>query len=526
MPTLSFALAQINPVVGDIKGNAALILKYWEEAKTADLVIFPELTLSGYPPEDLVLKPAFIDAIHIQIETLCEASKHLPAAALVGTPWREQGKIYNAALLIEGGEIVSVTLKNHLPDYGVFDELRTFTPGPLPDVVEFRRHRLGIMICEDMWYKDVAFHLKTEGAEILIVPNGSPFEAGKDQPRKELAIARAKETGLPLLYVNQVGGQDDLVFDGGSFAVDAKGAITTQLPYFEESLGFSGQTPPASVPSDEAQIYNALKLGLHDYVRKNGFSNVLLGLSGGVDSALVAVLAADALGPQNVSCFMLPSRFTSQDSLDDAAALARNIEVSLETYAITEALKGFEATLPGLQGLAHENIQSRIRGTMLMALSNAQGSLLLSTGNKSEMACGYATLYGDMNGAFNPLKDVYKTEVYKLCRWRNEQSPVIPERILIKAPTAELRDNQKDQDSLPPYEVLDNILRGLIEEDLGVPDIAARGHDPALVSRVWSMLDRAEYKRRQACPGVKITSRAFGRDRRIPMTNKFQNASD
>lgn len=508
MHALTFALAQINPTVGDIAGNARKILEYWKKAKGSDLVIFSELVLCGYPPEDLILKPAFMDAIELAVQNLCKAN--IKTAGLIGTPWRVNDHIYNAALLIENGTVQSVTLKHHLPDYGVFDEKRIFSPGPLPQAVSFRGHKLGIMICEDMWFADTAAHLKAQGAEILIVPNGSPFEIGKDAIRKTHAKARVQETGLPLLYVNQVGGQDELVFDGGSFGMDAKGQITKQFPFFEEAT-----TPAKNQPAEMELIYNALKLGLHDYVRKNGFSKVLLGLSGGVDSALVAVIAVDALGAENVECFMLPSRYTSKDSLDDAAELAKILGVSLETYSIEEPLKGFENTLPDLKGLAHENIQSRIRGTMLMALSNARGSLLLSTGNKSEMACGYATLYGDMNGAFNPLKDVYKTLVYELCEWRN----IIPERILTKAPTAELRDNQTDQDSLPPYDILDDILKGLIEDDLGIQDIK---RDKALVQRVWKMLDQSEYKRRQSCPGVKITSKAFSRDRRIPMTNRFQ----
>jgi NAD+ synthase len=522
MPGLMFALAQVNPTVGDLAGNAETILKFWKKVDAADLVIFPELVLTGYPPEDLILKPAFLDACEQAVESLCRASKNFPGAALISAPWRQGGKTYNAALLLEHGEIRAVVLKRNLPNYDVFDEVRIFTPGPFPEPVPFRGTKLGILICEDMWTPDAAAHLKKQGAEILITPNASPFEAGKDALRKFQAASRSTETGLPLLYVNQIGGQDDLVFDGGSFVTDAHGNITHQLPFFEESLAMADEAHSPAPLSTLSSIYSALMLGLQDYVRKNGFSKVLLGLSGGVDSALVAVLAVEALGAENVEVFMLPSRYTSQESLEDAAAMAKTLGIKLETYSIEAPLKGFETTLPNLTGLPLENIQSRIRGTMLMALSNASGALLLSTGNKSEMACGYATLYGDMNGAFNPLKDVYKTEVYKLCAWRNERSPVIPERILTKAPTAELRENQTDQDSLPPYDVLDDILHGLIEEDLGPKDIAARGHAPALVSRVWAMLDRAEYKRRQSCPGTKITARAFGRERRIPMTNRFQ----
>lgn len=518
MTKLRFALAQLNPTVGDLKGNTALILDHWAKAGDADLVIFPELVLSGYPPEDLILKPSFMDAIEHAVEELCAAK--MQNAALIGAPWRVDGKVYNAALLIEKGTIKAMSLKHHLPNYGVFDEKRVFAAGPLPKPLEFHGHKLGVLICEDMWLADTAAHLKAKGAETLIVLNASPFEMGKDLQRKTHAAARCKQTGLPLTYVNLVGGQDDLVFDGGSFEMDASGQVTRQLPFFEDSILVERRETRdeskniLTTHDSRLTTYHALKLGLHDYVRKNGFTKVLLGLSGGVDSALVAALAVDALGADNVQGFMLPSRFTSQDSLDDAEELAKILGLSLETYSIEEALKGLESTLPDLKGLAHENTQSRIRGTMLMALSNERGALLLSTGNKSEMACGYATLYGDMNGAFNPLKDVYKTQVYELCEWRGG----IPQRILTKAPTAELKENQTDQDSLPPYDILDDILKGLIEDDLGVDDIK---HDKALVARVYAMLNRAEYKRRQSCPGVKITSRAFGRDRRIPMTNKF-----
>ena len=517
------------------------ILEVWRHSE-ADLVIFSELITCGYPPEDLVLKPAFIDAIHAQIDDICEQSKSFQSAALISTPWRIDEQIYNALLLIEGGEINHVQCKHHLPNYGVFDEMRVFARGDMPSPVSFRGHMLGLMICEDMWHADVAAHLKKQGAEVFIVPNGSPFEITKDDTRIDYAKARVSETGLPLVYVNQVGGQDELVFDGGSFVMSQNGDILFQAPEFIEGvypitlsqdndvwIAAGAQSAPSL--SDEEELYSALVLGLRDYVEKNGFSGVLLGLSGGIDSALSAVIAVDALGADRVQCVMMPSPYTSQASLDDAAALAKNLGCPYETISIEKAMEAFSETIPDLKDVAHENMQSRSRGLILMALSNSSGKMLLSTGNKSEMAVGYATLYGDMCGGFNALKDLYKMQVYTLSKWRNTAKPegalgpsgaVIPENIITKAPTAELKDNQTDQDSLPPYEVLDDILECLIEHEMPVTEIVKRGHDEDTVRRVWRMLDLAEYKRRQAPPGVKVTPRAFGRDRRYPITNKFR----
>ena len=518
---ISLTLAQLNPTVGDLDGNATKILDVWTNAES-ELVVFPELVLSGYPPEDLVTNPNFINAVERKVKALQEASINFEAGALVTCPWRVEGKVYNAALLIHRGKILSATLKHHLPNYGVFDERRVFTSGELPDVVDFKGHKLGIMICEDMWFGDVALHLESQGAEVLIVTNGSPWHTQKRKTREALSQTRAGETGLPLVYVNQVGGQDELVFDGHSFVMDADGEISLQLKGFEEDVAATGDDFEAIESDAMADIYAALKLGLRDYVVKNGFPGVLIGLSGGIDSALSAAIAVDALGADKVQCVMMPSPFTSQDSLYDAEHCAGMLGISYQTIPIEQAMSAFEASIPDLDGIAHENMQSRSRGLILMALSNISGDMVVTTGNKSEMAVGYATLYGDMNGGFNALKDVYKTQVYALAKWRNAQRMVIPERIISKAPSAELREDQTDQDSLPDYAVLDDILHGLIENEDSFEDIAARGYDLALVKKIARLLRLSEYKRYQAPPGTKITTRAFGRDRRYPMTNKYQ----
>ncbi len=538
---LNITLAQLNPTVGDIEGNYKKMIDVWKDAKS-DLVVFPELFLSGYPPEDLVVKPSFLDAIDAAIKRIQTDSKNFKAASIIPAPWRVDGKIYNAAHLIENGKIIASVQKYHLPNYSVFDEMRVFSSAPLPKPIKFRGVTLGLMICEDMWFSNIAEHLKKEGAEVLIVPNGSPFVVGKHPVRIGHARNRVQETGLPLVYLNQVAGQDDIVFDGGSFVMDAQGNVIHQMDFFKEYVEdiFYPPHPPADAgPSlsprgegrgegDLESIYNALVLGLRDYVKKNNFPGIILGLSGGIDSAISAVIAADAIGAEHVHCVMLPSEFTSQDSLDDAAALAKNLKVKLHTISIKEPVEAFNINLkPFLKnasGIAFENIQPRARALILMALSNATGKMVLSTGNKSEMAVGYATLYGDMCGGFNVLKDVYKTQVYELSRWRNKNG-LIPERIFTKAPTAELKHNQTDQDSLPPYEVLDAILIGLIEDDKGADDLIKSGHDEKTVRRVWKMLEAAEYKRRQSAPGVKITSRAFGRDRRYPITNHFKGGT-
>lgn len=511
---LKIALAQLNFTVGDLAGNKAKILGALRQAGAVDLVVFSEMCVTGYPPEDLVLKPAFQqDSMRVVKEIAAEA-KGLPAL-LIGSIWAEEGRLYNAALLISEGRILHKQFKHKLPNEGVFDELRVFTPGALPQPFAFRGKKLGILVCEDMWHEDALEHLA--GADVLLSLNSSPFESAKPMQRQERAAAAVKKTGAPLYYVNQVGGQDEIVFDGASFLMDANGKRVWEFPAWAEHVGEKAEHTPRSEYHD---IYQALVVGLRDYVHKNGFPGVLLGLSGGVDSALVAAIAADALGAEKVRAVMLPSRFTSKDSLEDAAECAKLLGISYETIPIGPAHELLQGQLK-LSGLAEENVQSRIRGIMLMGLSNQTGWMVVSTGNKSEMSMGYATLYGDMCGGYAPLKDVYKTAVYALCHWRNGQGSVIPERIITKAPTAELRENQTDQDSLPPYPVLDGILKYLIEEERSVPEIVGQGFEEATVRRVEKLLKNAEYKRRQAPPGVKITRKAFGRDRRYPITNKY-----
>jgi len=546
--TLDIALAQLNPTVGDLAGNAALVRQAHAEAARmgAGLVVFSELFLTGYPPEDLVLKPAFQAAAQATLEALASELADGPAV-LLGTIWCDGGKLHNAVALLEAGRIAALRAKVDLPNYGVFDEKRVFAPGPLPGPIPFRGVRIGVPICEDIWSDEVTECLTESGAEILIAINGSPFDWKKPGVRLNVAVARVTETGLPLVYVNQVGGQDELVFDGASFVLNNDCSLAVQLPAWTNQIALThwsrtelgwhcapGTVTPLA--GAEAAAYHACVLGLRDYVTKNGFPGVLLGLSGGIDSALVAAMAVDALGPSKVRAFMMPSRFTSDASLEDAGLCAEALGISYDRTSIepaTEALKWslkpfFEGRAPGI---TEENIQSRVRGTMLMALSNKLGSMVLTTGNKSEMSVGYATLYGDMNGGFNPIKDLYKGEVYRLARWRNAHRPeggrgpngvVIPERILTKAPTAELRENQTDQDSLPPYDVLDDILVCLVEQEMPLAQIAARGHPLETVARVARLLDLAEYKRRQAAPGVKISARNFGRDRRYPITNRFR----
>ena len=544
--TLDIALAQINPTVGDVDGNAGLIMAARAEAGDADLVAMGELAVSGYPPEDLVLKATFLDAIEERVRALAAETGDGGPALLIGAPWRQDGGLYNAALLLEAGEIAAVRLKHHLPNYGVFDEKRVFASGALPGPVAFRGARLGLMICEDMWEADVTECLDESGADILVVLNGSPFDVNKCDERLNHAVARVVESGLPLIYVNLVGGQDELVFDGASFVLAADRELRAQAAAWETGIlstrwrrgdGWTCDAGPISEsPGEMESTWRAMTTGLRDYVNKNGFPGVLIGLSGGIDSALSAAVAVDALGADRVRSVMMPSPYTSRDSIEDAGEVARLLGVHLRSIAIDPAMDSFAAMLGEAFAEAdtdetEENIQARLRAIILMALSNKFGDMVLSTGNKSEMSVGYATLYGDMCGGFSVLKDVYKTTVFALARWRNghrpggvvggPDGPVMPNRVITKPPTAELKADQTDQDSLPPYDQLDAILGLLIEDDMAPGAIIERGHDPAIVGRVWRLVERAEYKRRQAPPGVKITDRAFGRDRRYPITNGF-----
>jgi NAD+ synthase len=548
--TLTIALAQGNPTVGDVAGNLALVRAVRDRARAdgADLVVFSELFLTGYPPEDLVLRPALVEAAAAALGALERESGRAAPGLVVTLPWRSGDHLYNAAALVVDGR-AEIRFKHELPNYGVFDEKRVFTPGPLPDPLDFRGIRLGIPICEDIWFGRCAAHLGQQGAELLLVPNGSPFEVEKFHHRIELAKSRVCETGAPLAYVNQVGGQDELVFDGGSFVVNGDGELAAVAPFWRDALVLTrweraeGRVRCAGAAAWDPEprlsaVYNAMVLGLRDYARKNGFTGVVLGLSGGIDSALTAAVAVDALGAAYVRGVRLPSRFTSRASMEDAAESAERLGIRLDTVPIQAGVETLEATLAPLfegrpRDVTEENLQARARGLLLMGLSNKFGELLVTTGNKSEMSVGYATLYGDMCGGYSVLKDVYKTEVYALARWRNAsrpqgavgpEGPVIPESSLTKAPTAELRPNQTDQDSLPPYEELDAILHGLVEDEQSVDQIVARGFARETVVRVQRMLYAAEYKRRQAPPGVKITRRSFGRDRRYPITNKFRES--
>ena len=546
---LTIALAQINPTVGDVAANADMVRAARAEAgrQGADIVVFTELVMSGYPPEDLVLKAAFQDTIAQEVRMLAAQTADGGPAMLIGAPWQDGGKLYNAALLLDGGHIAATRFKHELPNYGVFDEKRVFAAGPCPGPIPFRGVRLGVMVCEDMWFTDVAETLQETGAELLVVLNGSPFDCDKPNVRINHGVARVVETGLPLIYVNQVGGQDELVFDGASFVLNADRSLRLQAASWQSEVLSSQWSREAggawscangrivSPPDGLEAIYHAMVLGLRDYVEKNRFPGIVLGLSGGIDSAISAAVAVDALGADRVHCVMMPSPYTSTDSLEDAAEVARLLGIRLDNIPIGPAMEAFSGMLAEVfrgtkADTTEENVQARARGILLMALSNKLGSMLLTTGNKSEMSVGYATLYGDMCGGYSVLKDVYKTTVFELSRWRNQHRPdgllgpdgrVMPERVITKPPTAELRPNQKDQDSLPPYDELDAVLRCLIEDERSVDDAVARGHDRETVRRIWRMVDRAEYKRRQAPPGVKISHRAFGRDRRYPITNGF-----
>ena len=543
------ALAQLNPVMGDIAGNLKRARDARASVPGADVILFSELFITGYPPEDLVLKGALQADAREAIEALAADTLSGPAV-LIGAPWMEEAKLYNAMLLLDEGRIAGRSFKHDLPNYGVFDEKRVFAAGPLPGPLNVRGVRIGVPVCEDIWTQDVCECLSETGAEILAVPNGSPFEAGKEDMRLGLAGARVGESGLPLIYLNQVGGQDELVFDGASFVLNANRSVALAMPGWREEVTVSEWTRGADgkwlcapgkkvgEESRESAVYHAMMLGLRDYVNKNRFPGVVLGLSGGIDSALSAAVAVDALGAERVRCVMLPSRYTSAESLADADECARRLGVPYETIEIERAVFAFgESLAPAFAGTTadttEENIQSRIRGVVLMAISNKFGPMVLTTGNKSEMSVGYATLYGDMCGGYNVLKDVYKTEVFALARWRNAYVPegalgpggaVIPGRIIDKPPTAELKPNQTDQDSLPPYDILDGILKCLVEQEMSFDETVAKGFAPATVKRVEQLLYVSEYKRRQAPPGVKISSRNFGRDRRYPITNAFRDA--
>ena len=547
---LRLALAQLNPVMGDIAGNLALARKARAEAagQGADIVMFSELFLTGYPPEDMVTKPALEEACRAALDDLARETADGGPAVLIGLPWREAGRLHNAYAALDAGRIAAVRFKVDLPNYGVFDEKRVFDPGPMPGPVMLRGVKIGLPICEDIWGEEVVECIAETGAEMLLVPNGSPYERDKTDIRLNIAVARVTESRLPLVYLNQIGGQDELVFDGASFGLNRDGSLAFQMPAFQEEIrlveleragGDWVIRPGAKALIDEglAGDYAACMLGLRDYVDKNRFPGVVLGMSGGIDSALCCAIAADALGPERVHAIMLPYRYTSDESFADAKACANALGVRYDILPIAPAVEGLEASLAPLfagkpRDITEENIQSRARGTILMSISNKFGPMVVTTGNKSEMSVGYATLYGDMNGGFNPIKDLYKMEVYRLSALRNRWKPagakgpdglVIPENIITKPPSAELRENQKDQDSLPPYEVLDDILECLVEKEMHVADIVARGHALETVQRIEHLLSIAEYKRRQSAPGVKVTRRNFGRDRRYPITNRFRD---
>ena len=550
--TLTITLAQLNQKVGDLAANTAAMLAVRSQAEDSDLIVFPEMQLIGYPPEDLILKPALIERAAIALEALAAATADGGPAMLVGSVFVRDGALHNGVALLDQGKVAAVRFKVELPNYGTFDEKRYFLPGPLPEPVLFKGVMLGLPICEDIWHSPVCRHLAEQGAEIFICVNGSPYEIDKDELRIEgVAKRRAIDTGIPLVFVNRVGGQDEVVFDGASFVVGPEGALWVQMPDWQEALvdtvwnrvpsgtGHRWRCEPGVVcelaehPED---IYCAMVMALRDYVNTNSFPGVVLGLSGGIDSAICAAIAVDALGAERVWCVMMPSAYTSAESLEDAAACAAMLGVRLDTIPIVPAVDAFDAMLaPAFVGrqpdLAEENLQSRIRGTTLMALSNKFGPMLVTTGNKSEMSVGYATIYGDMNGGYNPLKDAYKTTVFAISRWRNAARPkiglgpesaVMPERIITKPPSAELRPDQKDSDSLPDYAVLDAILLGLVEHEKSVDQVVADGFDRATVVRIERLLNLAEYKRRQAPPGVKLGMRNFGRDRRYPITHGFR----
>ena len=549
---MKILLAQLNNIVGDIKGNTSKALEILNKAKeeSIDLVVFSELFLSGYPPEDLVLKRSFIKKCRISLDELTEFTNKKNLGFLIGLPILEDSNLYNAAALVDNGKVIGFSKKINLPNYSVFDEKRVFSKGKNSKTFNFRGTEIGIPICEDIWEKDVCEDLKKQGCDLLISPNGSPFDKYKIDQRKKIITERVSETETALIYVNQVGGQDELVFDGNSLAINPNKEFAFEAPAWEESLNILEfdekskvlvtQSSKKEKCSDIENIYLATVIGLRDYVEKNSFPGVILGLSGGIDSALCAVIAVDALGEERVSSFMLPSIYTSDESFTDSRECAKRLGISLETISIEKTFesinRSLEKTFKGYsEDITEENLQSRIRGTLLMAVSNKKGQMLLTTGNKSEVSVGYSTLYGDMNGGFNPIKDIYKTEVYELAKWRNTNIPnnvygknkdIIPIEIITKEPTAELRENQKDSDSLPSYEELDKILEGLVEYELSTKELEEEGFALESIKKVENLLYISEYKRRQSAPGVKISLRNFGRDRRYPITNKFRDKSD
>ena len=544
-------LGQLNPTVGDLAGNAALALKTWEAGRDAgaDLVAMPEMFITGYNAQDLVMKRAFQLDVMTHIQQLAKDCAEGPALA-IGSPWVEGTKLYNAYLILKDGRIASQVLKHHLPNETVFDEVRIFDAGPLGGPYSVGNSRVGSPICEDAWHEDVAETLAETGAEFLLVPNGSPYYRGKFETRLNHMVARVVETELPLIYLNMVGGQDDQVFDGASFGLNPGGALAVQLPCFDETVahvdlerGSDGwrivEGDKAAHPDEWEQDYRVMVKSLRDYCRKTGFGKVLLGLSGGVDSALVATIAVDALGADNVRCVMLPSEYTSKESLEDAEALAKALGCHYDYVPIKEGRDAVTSTLAPLFGdrpadLTEENIQSRLRGLLLMALSNKFGEMLLTTGNKSEVAVGYATIYGDMAGGYNPIKDLYKTRVFETCRWRNtehrswmngSEGAVIPERIITKPPSAELREDQKDSDSLPDYPELDRMLEILVDQDGSIEDCVAEGFDRDTVKKVEHLIYISEYKRFQSAPGARLTKGAFWLDRRYPIVNRWRDPS-
>jgi NAD+ synthase len=549
------AIAQVNPTLGDLKGNLALAREARKDAarQGADLVVFSELFIAGYPTEDLVLKEAFIKACAKAIEELARDTDDGGPAVIIGFPERiskgDNKGLFNSAAYLDEGKIQTTRQKVDLPNYGVFDEKRIFNAGPMPGPINFRGVRIGVPICEDIWGNlGVCETLAETGAELLIVPNGSPYYREKQELRHQIVIKQVIESGLPMMYVNQIGGQDELVFDGASFVINADHKLAVQTSQFEENVTLTtwrktdgiwacDQGVMSQIPEPDEADWRACVMGLRDYVNKNGFKNVVLGLSGGIDSAICAAMSVDALGEERVRCVMMPYRYTSKESLKDAEDCAKALGVRYEIVPISEPVEGFESCLSNLfegttSGVTEENLQSRSRGVILMAISNKFGSMVVTTGNKSEMSVGYATLYGDMNGGFNPIKDLYKMQVYKLSDWRNKHVPsgvlgpsgeVIPQNIIDKAPTAELREGQLDQDNLPPYPELDEILESLVEHEMSVDEIVEKGFQREVVERMEHLLYIAEYKRRQSAPGVKLTRKYFGRDRRYPITNRFRD---